>query len=444
MNDYELKMIEVGNVEVGDRFRKEMGDIGELIESFKKHGVIAPLAVTTQPCQSPSDKPYRLLAGGRRFIAAMKAGLDIIPVKVYTEQLTELQMRSIELEENIRRKNLSYMEECYLTREIDRLQTQIYGKKISTSPDASGHSMRDTATLLGKSPASVSTEIKLANTMDSFPEFNWDKCKDKAEALRIVARLEEGIVRADLSERAASELGGSTKKLMDSYIVGDFFDGVKGLPDKCMDLVEIDPPYAIDLPGLKNGHGINYGDSYNEIPENSYIEFLIKTLAEAYRVMKDDSWLIFWFGPEPWFDIVHHLIVDAGFKNRRIPGIWAKPTGQTKQYTMYLANSYEMFFYARKGNAEINIDKQGRSNIFQFSPVTPSEKIHPTERPIEMMEELLKIFTWEGSRVLVPFAGSGNTLRASFNLNMFPLGYDLSKEYKDAFVSRILKEELSK
>ena len=160
--------------------------------------------------------------------------------------------------------------------------------------------------------------------------------------------------------------------------------------------------------------------------------------------MKEDSWLIFWFGPEPWFDIIHHVLIDAGFKNRRMPGIWAKPGGQTMHPNIYFASAYEMFFYARKGNAEINLDKRGRSNIFQFQPVSSSSKIHETERPIEMMEELLKVFTWEGSRVLVPFAGSGNTLRAAFNLNMFPLGYDLTKEYKDSFVSRILKEELSK
>jgi len=157
--------------------------------------------------------------------------------------------------------------------------------------------------------------------------------------------------------------------------------------------------------------------------------------------MKEDSWLIFWFGPEPWFDIIYSLIKQSGFETRRLCGIWTKNNGQTKHPDIYLAQAYEMFYYARKGNAVINLDKRGRGNIFDFSPVSPTNKIHPTERPVPLMEEILRTFTWEGSRVIVPFAGSGNTLRAAYNLNMFPLGYDLSKEYKDSFTVRVLNEE---
>jgi site-specific DNA-methyltransferase (adenine-specific) len=330
-----------------------------------------------------------------------------------------------------------------LKREIHYLQVAIHGEKVSTSPNAKGHSLRDTAKLIDKSHASVVQDIKLANAMESFPEMPWDKCKNKSEAMKMYSKMEERIVRADLSEKAGKLLGKTNKKLVDSFIVGDFFEKVKGIPDNSIDFVEIDPPYAIDLPAKKDesGYLATYGDSYNEVEMGDYIEFIQTTLEEAYRVMNDHSWLIMWFAPDPWFDLIYHMINNAGFKTRRLCGIWAKPTGQTRHPEVYFGNAFEMFFYARKGDAKINLDRRGRSNIFTYSPVTPTKKIHPTERPIELIEELLKCFAWEGSRVLVPFAGSGKTLNAAFNLKMHPLGYDLSQEYKDAFVSNILASE---
>jgi DNA modification methylase len=102
---------------------------------------------------------------------------------------------------------------------------------------------------------------------------------------------------------------------------------------------------------------------------------------------------------------------------------------------MYLASSYEMFFYARKGEARIV--KQGRSNVLDYKPVPPQYKIHPTERPIEMIQDLISTFTLPNARVLVPFLGSGNTLLAANNLGMSAFGYELTKEYKDSFIVKV-------
>jgi site-specific DNA-methyltransferase (adenine-specific) len=440
-NEYILRTIPISEIESIDRSRTELGDLDELVNSFKKYGIIQSLAVATKQ-DGDGGTPYRLLAGGRRYAAAIQAGIELVPVKIYTEELSEMHMKSIELEENLRRKDLTFIEKCRLTREINDLQVALYGRKISTSPDAPGHSMRDTADMLNVSPMTVVNDIKLATAMEQFPDLDWGGCKNQSEALKVLAKFEERVVRADLSSRASELMKSSkTKKIIDSYILGDFFEKVKGVPNNSIDLVEIDPPYGIDLPNMKKEHNSNYGDSYNEVDASIYIKFIGDTLTESYRIMKEDSWLIFWFGPEPWFDIIYSLIKQSGFETRRLCGIWTKNNGQTKHPDIYLAQAYEMFYYARKGNAVINLDKRGRGNIFDFSPVSPTNKIHPTERPVPLMEEILRTFTWEGSRVIVPFAGSGNTLRAAYNLNMFPLGYDLSKEYKDSFTVRVLNEE---
>ena len=171
------------------------------------------------------------------------------------------------------------------------------------------------------------------------------------------------------------------------------------------------------------------------IDPEDYMEFMQKTLTECYRVMTYNSWLICWFGPEPWFEEMYCWITMAGFECRRIPAIWTKPGGQTMQPETYLSNNYEMFFYAHKGSPTIK--KPGRSNIFEFSPVPPASKIHPTERPIDMIQEILSTFGIEGSKVLTPYAGSGNTLLAAALNKMMPTGFDLTQQYKEGYILKV-------
>uniref|UniRef100_A0A6H1ZW12 Putative methyltransferase n=1 Tax=viral metagenome TaxID=1070528 RepID=A0A6H1ZW12_9ZZZZ len=443
-----LESVQMVDIDVGDRFRVDYGDLRELIDSIKENELINPIAIYSET----GDPPFVLAAGGRRFAAFVQMGQGEIPCRIYDHKLSELELRSIELEENIRRKELTFDEDVRLKREVHRLQLEIHGEKISRSPNASGHSMRDTAKLLGqKSHATLSQDIKLADTMDAFPEAGWDSCKTKAEAHKIVNRIEEKIIRRELINRAKETHGDVTRdKLINAYYVGDFFDHVKKLPDGIFDLVEIDPPYGIDLPNQKLQSGgisggdkfaISYGSSYNEIHKDQYEAFITLALKELYRVMNNHSWLICWFGPDPWFEPVYQAIIAAGFKTRRLCGIWTKPGGQTHQPDKYLASSYEMFFYARKGDASITMEKRGRSNEFKFSPTHPSKKIHPTERPIELMKELLSVFATEGSRIYVPFCGSGITLNAAQELAMYPIGCDLGQDYKDGYVARILTKK---
>jgi len=61
------------------------------------------------------------------------------------------------------------------------------------------------------------------------------------------------------------------------------------------------------------------------------------------------------------------------------------------------------------------------------------EKIHPTQKPIRLLERLISIFTDEGDVVIDPVAGSGSTLVAANNLNRKAYGFEIKKNfYRDA------------
>jgi len=441
-----VEIVNIDSITVANRHREDMGDLHELARSIKEKGLIQPLAV-----EDRGEGAYNLLAGGRRLEACRLAEITTVPVRVYESGLSPLERKSIELEENIRRKDLEYQEEVNLKRDIHNLQVQIHGQKhggdradLEHALVSEGHSMRDTAELLGEAVGTTSQDIKLAEAMAQMPELGLDKCKNKAEAMKLLNRVEEVAIRAELSKRATDAARRKNTKLADLYMVGDFFDLVQKVPSSVMDIVEVDPPYGIDLTNIKDNVEMNLDTSYTEIPEREYLQFLERTVEECWRIMNDHSWLIFWFAPEPWFEPVFQTILRRGFNVRRMPGLWVKSGvgGQTRQPDIYLGNMYEMFFYAYKGDAMININRRGRSNVFEY-PVVPSQnKIHDTERPVPLMEDILSTFAYEGARLYVPFCGSGNTLRAGMNLNLSPLGCDIGQEYKDAYVLRLAEEGL--
>ena len=427
----QLKNIPLEQIIFGDRKREDYGDIEDLALSIKQKELINPITVTLQ-----SDGQYKLVAGGRRFTAVKYLGHSEIACRVYENELSEMELRAIEIEENIKRKDFTFLEECQAKRDLLEIQKAIHGEKRSTSPDASGVSLRDIASVLGVSPATLSQDIKLAETVAQFPQLEWNKCKNKNEAMKLKGKIEETFARAELAKRAEAAMGTKNmflNKICNAYQIGDCIKGIKQLPNDYFNLVEIDPPYAIDLHNQKSNMSTNFGaETYNEIPAPLYENLMKDLFAECYRTMAENSWLLCWFGPEPWFESIYQWLTETGFKLRRIPAIWTKSGGQTMQPSKILANSYEMFFYASKGNPILA--KEGRINNFQYPALSGSQKSHPTERPIEMITDVITTFAFEGSKVLVPFAGSGNTLLAAAMNKMLPIGYDLTNEYRNSYV----------
>lgn len=428
-----VDIVELADIEFGNRQREDYGDLAELAHSIKIKGIITPLAVKRQQ----GEKPYLLIAGGRRFKACEVNGTPKIPVRIYERDLDDLDFREIELFENIHRKDLEWRERCSQERDIHNLQIEKFGEKISTNPNAPGHSIKDTAEMIGKSGEHVRTSIMLANANEKFPEL-FEGCKNKNDATKIVKALGIDMVKAEIVKRIRDEKGDVKKtSLADNFMNESFFHGVTKIQSETINLVEIDPPYAIDLPNAKkteNNKGHQYGDSYNEISIEDYPKFMKQTLRACYKVMAKDSWLICWFAPEPWSEQIFNWIIEAGFKTHRMCGLWVKPSGQNKRPELRLANSYEMFYYASKGHPAI---AQAHSNVFDNKPVPASKKTHPTERPIDLMSDIYSTFTWPGSHILIPFLGSGNGILSAREVNMSAIGYELSRDFKDSFLIKL-------
>lgn len=416
-----LKVIDLDAIKIHERYREEFGDLEDLAASIREKGIIQPISVASD---------MRLLAGERRVRAAKLAGLTKIPALV-RKVGDEMDSREIELMENIHRKDFTWAEKCKAIRDIDRLYKE---KNL-------GWSGRKTAELLSRGIGSVSRYLQLANAMDVIPELGEQATAD--DALKVLKKMEEHQIVGELRRRQQFPEEGKglergireMLKIADAnYRVGDTFKGLAELrTEGVVGLIECDPPYGIDLKQMKrskdsvasNIHG------YNEIEQANYPAFLIKLAGELFRVAGKHCWLVFWYGPT-WHHEVHSALLKAGWQVDDIPCIWTKRQGQTMQPSTYLARGYEPFFMARKG--EPIIAKPGRLNVFEHAGAAGQGKIHPTERPLPLMEDILETLAHPRAVVLVPFLGSGNTLRAAYKSGMNGFGWDISDEYKDKFM----------
>lgn len=442
MSKCTVAMIPLNQITLEERFREDLGEIDDLATSIKQRGIIQPMAVMKR------ENDYLLLAGGRRYAACEKAGIEEIPARIYEEELSEYEIRAIELAENFYRKDLTWEEEIKLKRKIHLLYQELYGARQRSESD--GWSIKDTSELIGKTKDSVRKDLALAEAYEYAPSL-FESCKNKHDATKVLNKVKESMVQDELKRRAVERVSSDPqkKKLVDNFIVGDFFHHIKKVPNASIDFVEFDPPYSIDLSKSKRttDGGIEISKDYNEVPAEKYMNFISSALTECHRVMSANSWMILWFGPEPWFEDIYNAIISAGkpkntplekwVKNKqglltnRMVGIWNKEYGQSKRPEHNLANAYEMFFIIHKGRPALN--KPGRSNMFTYRPVPAQQKIHPTERPIELMMDLIDTFIPAGSRVVVPCLGSGKTLLAAYQQGMTAFGYELTEEYKRAF-----------
>jgi DNA modification methylase len=415
-----------------NRAREIMGDLDALEINMKESGLISPLAVMDN-----KDGTFKLLAGERRFTVLSRNQVVEIPARIYDQELSELEMKVIEKSENFFRKDMEYWELDKLTLEIHQMQQSLHGVK-APGPGNTGWSTEDTGDMLGGvSKATVSLAIKRAELREKLPEL-FEGCKTASDASAVIKKMDEALIKQTIAKQIESKTDNKNLTILaKSFIIKDFFEGVKEIPSGVFHLVEIDPPYAINL--MYNKESKNESqyqkDGYNEIPTENYQNFLCKVFKECYRVMAEHSWLICWFAPEPWFDIVYKELNKAGFETTRMCPIWTKPSGQTRHPEMYLPNSYEMFFYAQKGKPAIA--RQRGTNIFNYSPVPAQQKVHPTERPIDLMKDVYETFAFPGSRILIPFLGSGNGLIAAHQLGMTGIGFELSKSYRDSFLVKV-------
>jgi site-specific DNA-methyltransferase (adenine-specific) len=99
---------------------------------------------------------------------------------------------------------------------------------------------------------------------------------------------------------------------------------------------------------------------------------------------------------------------------------------------------YALLFYRDKLPKFNNNGKMVFNCMDWIKDGTEIPKVHPTQKPVKLLEQLIRIFTDVGDVVIDCCAGSGTTLLASKNLERKAYGFELKREYVKGFYEKIL------
>ena len=409
------------------------------------------------------DEHNNLLAGHRRLLAAMHLGWQTVPVRLFNE-LDESMRREIELEENIRRKDLTWVEEVLGLLELYGCKQQRYGKRVASPLDGEkGFGVEDAAKELDRSVGSISMDLQLARGLAEFPELA--KEKSKTAAFKRYRRLKETQLRAalaqrqshvdtaddaDLAERLNYTPGGDNTGNVRQQIrkaawkgrgilyQGDSRDVLAMLEEDSVDLLVTDPPYGLDMfragketsgQRLAEHQGTMYDDEPTKI-----MDMLDQVFMHAARVLKPDGHAYVFFHMTRYETIYLMLRKHFGHCDE-VPIIWIKNTpgiGDPNQAWTY---AYEPCFWVNRGRS---LMKPQAFNYLKYDTV--SKKIHATQKPVPLLRHLIQASSVPGEIVLDPFAGSGSTLVAAAQLGCKFIGVEQHEPFHRSAAEFIAQE----
>lgn len=256
-------------------------------------------------------------------------------------------------------------------------------------------------------------------------------------------------------------------------IHGDCLDILKQMDSSSVDMIYLDPPFfSQKIQSLKNTQGMEYsfGDVWNSREE--YLDYMKVRIYELKRVLKDTG-SIFLHCDEKASHYLRIILDNVfGEENFRSEIIWSYKRWSNSKKGLLLGHQ-TIFFYSKTNNYKFNIvytdyspttnidqilqervrDDRGKaiykhddngevilskekkgvpmSDVWEIPFLNPKAKErvgYPTQKPIELLERIVRISTDVGDTVLDPFCGSGTTMIAAELANRKGIGIDISRD----------------
>jgi site-specific DNA-methyltransferase (adenine-specific) len=226
-------------------------------------------------------------------------------------------------------------------------------------------------------------------------------------------------------------------------LTGDCLEKLKSIQNETIDLIILDPPYNLSM------------DSWDRFTSEKYIRLLELVSNECKRVIKNTGSLWCFSG---WSSVeVVRQQFGRNFKLRnwiiwdRIKGRGAKTNFiSTREDILWFTKSDDYTFNKQSSTIKKKTGGMGKKNGDAFrklsnvwtdiSPIVPWSKermAHPTQKPVKLIERIIKVSSNENDVILDPFAGSGTTGVACKNLNRNFILIEKEPEYIDIINKRL-------
>jgi DNA modification methylase len=250
--------------------------------------------------------------------------------------------------------------------------------------------------------------------------------------------IETDIVFGDLFEIGEHRLlcGDST----DSDQVAKLMNGQKA------DMVFTDPPYRVAFKGqrlsntTKDGievlHHKGANSKHDEIEndalnEDDFKVFMSGVLSNLFLFNKGAWYICFAYSE---LHLLMNSLIDAGYKWKNII-IWMK--NQATLSNMDYKSRYEPILYGQPGGSFYG-ERYKQEDIWEFQRTLKND-LHPTMKPIPLIENALNNSSKEGMIIMDLFLGSGSTMVASHQIKRKCYGMELDPKYCQVIVDRMKK-----
>jgi ParB family chromosome partitioning protein len=411
-------------VERTERQRRELRGIEELAESIQRLGLIHPINIR---------EDGKLIAGERRLEAIRSLGWTHISAQLSEDDTDDKQLYAVELEENVKRENLTWQEEVTALERYHQFQVS----------ENEGWSQADTAAAIGYSPADVSKKLAVAGAMENEVVASADRLsaahnivqrnleRKKSSALDSIGALANTLVKPEIGEDDEEDTVSDGEALVPPIplLNTSFHDWQETYDGPKFNLIHCDFPYGINVADSPRMDA-TIKDHYEDSPD-IYWSLLARLGLAMDNVVAESAHLIFWHSMKYHADTVDAL-TRMGWTCNPFPLIWHKSDGAgiAPDPQRGPRQTYEAAIYAIRGDRKIT-QAGCVANSFAF-PGTRDGAIHVSEKPYMMLRHFLRMVCDEYSLVLDPTCGSGNALKVAEDLGANKvLGLEQLSEFYD-------------
>lgn len=427
-----MEIIHESKIATGDRQREAIkeGPLGELKHSIIEHGLLHPIVL------HKLNGEFQLVAGQRRlealrqlhaekqviFHGALKVPEGYIPYVSYNE-LSEIEAKEIELDENLLRQDLTWQERAKALADLHALRQEQNPRQILFDTG------REVSIKTGRTPAAAALDIRKATLIAqhlSVPEVknapNFTRAFDAASK-HVEGKLRQQLAKVE-AERAKAE-GGDRFALYR----GDLREEMPKL--KGIDLIIADPPYGLDA----GEYGSQGRQVHKYQDDKAYAREISSTILELGMACTAAEAHIFLFCD---IDNFTHLRTQAkkhGWKTWRTPLIWHKGVmGHAPWASKGFRREYEVMLFAIKGGKSLT---KLHSDI--IAATSSVEREHAAQKPLTLYSELIKMSALPNSTALDPCCGSGVIFPAAFTTGLKGIGIELDEATHDIALAKVTK-----
>ena len=444
-------IVPISQIFFGRRQRKLYDEpaIQALARDIEARGLLHPVVLRPpHPGEETGGCPYVLMAGGRRTLAHVMLGRSEVEARLKGD-LSPLDARIAELNENVIREDLTWQEEVDARNELAELHLQQHPTLT----------MDDLAAEIGISKGQLSKDMALHKAIKSDPSLK--HADKKGTALRTHALK---LVVNERVEKLRATDGNRIQTLTSKLLTADASQFTRMIPDASVDLVFGDLPYGIDyFERVESGGKGKYDDS-----EDTSKDFITDIVPQLLRVCKPSGWVVLFMCYE-WHAWLQELLRDTcrvhwGYRHHEEHGIeccnQVPYDGLEKPYCefpfapelppwiwtrrgagnhghhpeLHSSNRYEVIVVVNAGSGRLL--KKPSENVLDFAPFS-GERLHDMQKPHDLCREIIERCSLVGELVYDPCFGSGAHLAAAASLGRDFLGCDSNPRNLQSAISLV-------